>query len=165
MNVRRWMTAAVLGMTLPLAPAAEAAPQPATTVPVAQYAGVRPEPQQNDQPNQDNNTSGDKGTWGLLGLFGLLGLLGLARRSPKQPKSDVVPEPRPARRPPRHEAYEDSMAGYPAANQPPTAPVDPAAQTPLNNPAIYPNATAGGYPPEQTAPPTGAAPEGRRRRF
>lgn len=126
MSVRRWMTAAVLGVLLPLAPAVEAAPRPAAQ-PVAQ--------QQND----------DSGRWGLLGLFGLLGLLGLARRSPKP----GVPAPRPARRRPRHEAQGDPMARYPSANQPPRR-----------------HPTGGAHPPpEQTAPPTGAAPEGRRRRY
>ncbi|GAB2999732.1 hypothetical protein GCM10027097_63600 [Amycolatopsis acidiphila] len=162
------MAAAILGVVLPLGPVvAEAAPLHAA-VPVVQYAGTQPEPQQNDQQQDQGSTNDNKGMWGLLGLFGLLGLLGLVRRAPKPPKSDVVPEPRPARRPSRPEGYEDPA--YSAQS-----PAD--AATPLNNPVIYPNATAGGYPPpeqavagnypppEQTAPPTGAAPEGRRRRF
>lgn len=145
-NVRRWVAAVALGVTLPLVPATASA----AVAPVAQYAGQAAPADTADPNPPGDNDSDNSGLWGLVGLFGLLGLLGLARRTPRHPRE--------------RGRDEDALASYPSANQPPVARSGLPPETPRNSPAGYPNATADGRhapraeqprtrPPQHQAPP------------
>ncbi|HVV14139.1 hypothetical protein [Amycolatopsis sp.] len=82
-KARRWITAALLGVVLPLGPAIA---DVAASADAVGSSGV----------SAASVTDEHGGAWGLLGLFGLLGLLGLIPR--KQPESQTPPELRPRRR-------------------------------------------------------------------